>query len=538
MREQQLLAGYATRPSVAQGEPLRLHVASATAPACAVDLYRVVGCEPDFTLRLELQARAEAACEPRYGRGVGAGDRLGPGDADLAGCRWPAQTVLEAVPEDWPSGLYLAQLTTAERPTGRPSDRLGEDVLLIVRPAQPGSVSRTLVQVSVATWSAYHIWRDRNLYIGDVDDPTGAESTRLRAHRVSFHRPGLGLSPTHNIPWWPPKGRLYVPPLIEWLTSEQRELEWCSGLDLHDGTVSLEPYRLLVTVGHDEYWSARQRDVVEAFTAGGGNAAFLGGNLAHWQIRYDDDGAGFACYKRDVAGLEDLYPAPGERLPRPLDPQWRDPQEHPEHDNSDVTVQFWSDPLHRSAASMTGASMQHGDGVVAGAAWWWENLGGPARPPVGFTVLEPDHWLFDGTGLRAGDVFGVEQKLVGYECDGVDVAWADGRPEPSGREATPAGLELLAYADCRDWGGVDYVGDEPTPIEGTTSRGGMGGVATLVSFTTPGGGAVVTTSVTDWANALVSTVDYTRHREEHPPVCPPSEEVRQITRNVLERLGR
>ena len=38
------------------------------------------------------------------------------------------------------------------------------------------------------------------------------------------------------------------------------------------------------------------RDAVEAFIAGGGNAAFFSGNTCWWQVRFEDDWA-MVCFK-------------------------------------------------------------------------------------------------------------------------------------------------------------------------------------------------------------------------------------------------
>src|SRR4051795_8833185 len=63
----------------------------------------------------------------------------------------------------------------------------------------------------------------------------------------------------------------------------------CTDVDLHrDGAALLEPYRLMVSVGHDEYWSGPMRDAVEGFVAAGGNAAFFSGNTSLWQVRLED----------------------------------------------------------------------------------------------------------------------------------------------------------------------------------------------------------------------------------------------------------
>ena len=60
----------------------------------------------------------------------------------------------------------------------------------------------------------------------------------------------------------------------------------------------LDDYRLLVIVGHSEYWSGPMRDRVERFVRHGGNAAFFAGNVCWWQIRFEDDGQTMVCYKQ------------------------------------------------------------------------------------------------------------------------------------------------------------------------------------------------------------------------------------------------
>src|SRR4029077_5170634 len=45
--------------------------------------------------------------------------------------------------------------------------------------------------------------------------------------------------------------------------------------------------RLMLAVGHDEYWSGPMRDTVEAFIADGGNVAFFSGHTSLWQVRFE-----------------------------------------------------------------------------------------------------------------------------------------------------------------------------------------------------------------------------------------------------------
>ena len=130
-----------------------------------------------------------------------------------------------------------------------------------------------------------------------------------------------------------------------------------------------------------------------------------------------------------------------------------------------------------------------------------------------FTVHRPDHWVFKGTGLHAGDHFGGKDKIVGYETDGCEMTHSDGRPEPTHRDGTPPGFEILASAPAR-WPDDIWLWYERW-------QPGRNGNACLGIYRRKAGGTVFTASTTDWANGL----------RGHDPV------VERITRNVLNRLS-
>jgi hypothetical protein len=75
---------------------------------------------------------------------------------------------------------------------------------------------------------------------------------------------------------------------------------------------------------------------------------------------------------------------------------------------------------------MTGVSF------AAGAGWW-----NPGRPARGYQVRLPQHWVFDTTGLAAGDEFGLENQIVGYETDAAVFTEALGVPQVTGADGTP-----------------------------------------------------------------------------------------------------
>lgn len=385
-------------------------------------------------------------------------------------------------------GLYVALLVEgdgrgrdATRPDPGTPDGREARALFVVRPAEP--TAAVLYKLPLFTYHAY------NLACGPAFDPeTGhgqwclynqprpEDLPRPVPAGVSLHRPGGGTGGhpydiANHDPYDPTPRQTFAhwdARFTAWLARAGYAVDFCTDLDLHrDGGALLEPYRLLVSAGHDEYWSDAMRDAVEGWVRGGGNAAFFGGNTCWWRVAFHDE----VTYER--TGL------------------WH---EHGRPENA-----------------LTGVSFRNGGER--------DRDDHPIR--VGFRVQHAGHWVFEGTGVRDGDVFGERDYLVGYECDGAEfdrAAYeAGGRATPTGADGTPADFTILAVGDCRP------------------SGWGMGNGAATLGVHTPGGppsdhpisdgppsdGTVFTAATTDWVRGL-----------DRCPV------VERITRNVLDRLGR
>jgi hypothetical protein len=84
---------------------------------------------------------------------------------------------------------------------------------------------------------------------------------------------------------------------VRWAESENLALDYFTDFDLDAEPNLLDAYAALIVVGHSEYWSARQRDQVEAFIDRGGKFAILSGNTAFWKVRFENDGNTFICHK-------------------------------------------------------------------------------------------------------------------------------------------------------------------------------------------------------------------------------------------------
>jgi hypothetical protein len=427
--------GYASSTSVAQGEIIGLHARSeAQHDDIRVRIFRVGRSE----MLLHEGIAAASPCPT-------------PHNAYEVGCGWPVAYSL-AIPRDWSSGVYSAKLSV-------PISGAATEIPFVVRPAVPGRKSKILFQSAVNTAQAYNAWGGKSLY--DYNSNGGASK------KVSFHRPGL-LTANSNF-------NDYERPFVRWVESHGIEVEYCTSIDLHANADLLNHYQLLLSVGHDEYWSKEMRDHVEAFVGNGGNAAFFSGDVCYWQVRFDDHNRTMVCYRS-----------------RKEDPQSG-------HDDSRVTVAWRHAPVNRPENSLTGVSSQNG------ARWVPPN--DPARPAVPYVVRLGRHWVFDGTGLKDGEGFGAENLIVGYEADAAKFKWDEnGIPRVTGEDGTPPNFLVLATADCNNW-------------RTGASANNKAGWATMGIFRKRG--TVFTAATTNWSHGLKD--DWNA--------------VSQITQNVLRRLS-
>lgn len=281
-----------------------------------------------------------------------------PDSAFAWGCGWP---VTASIPIDptWPSGVYYARLI---------SDPGGENaapgdtsfVPFVVREDTPGSTSPILFQLSTTTYQAYNNWGGRSLY--PQNSPGGH-----RSYFVSFERPYDQEIGKGEFPWW-------ERPLAAYLRTAGIPVEFCTNRDLHRDPNLLAPYKLFLSVGHDEYYSSAMYDALENFRGSGGNLGFFSGNSIFWQVRFD--GNTMVCYK-DI-DLDPWYPA----YPESVTINWRQP------------------PLERPEGFLMGVQFDN---------WCWRPCGTPLR------VFEPDHWVTRDLGLNTLTLLGTE--TVGYEWD-------------------------------------------------------------------------------------------------------------------------
>lgn len=482
-----MLDGYAWPQSVLPGEDVALHVSS-TGPF-GVEVAREGG-------EREVVWRADA---------VPGTEHPIPATASADGCGWPA-TLSIPVDPGWRSGFYSVRLTAADEEA---------HAFFVVRPATDRAP--ILLVVSTSTANAYNDWGGPSLYTGGtrvsferplargfLDKPEPA----VRKAEAVPDREALGyfawaqehgLSPwSGGAGWW-----TWERPFVAWAEREGFAIDVATSLDLEQHPEALDGHKLVLSVGHDEYWSWGMRDTVETFLGRGGRAAFFGGNTCWWQVRFED--GTMICFKYRA----DEDPVVGSDEQRLLTGSWSDRR------------------IGRPEGSMTGLSFSRGGYSRYGA--------GVPRASGAYTVWRPDHWVFAGTELRYGDALGLADAIVGYEVDGCELTIVDGLPVATNEDGAPGSLEVLASAPARLWSRDEQpsrYAREPGELEhvaaalwGEFADANVHKIqhnhAVIGCFTVPGGGVVFNAGCTDWTYGI----------EGDDPI------VQRVTRNVLERLS-
>ncbi len=443
--------GYAGQVSYAPGETLALHT-STTGSTYSVRISRV-GMETK-----EVFAKKAIAGRPHPI----------PEDASSKGCRWPVSFELE-IPSDWKSGYYEVTLSTQDsggKFIHRGRRTAESSCYFVLRPSTPGKNSKILLQLATNTYNAYNNWGGSSLY--------GYHGRHgLQGHEVSFLRPPRSLFSRWEADF------------VKWAEAAGYELDYCSNMDLALRPEIAEPYRLILSVGHDEYWSWEMRDTIENFAAKGGNVAFFSGNTCCWQVRYEAESQSLVCWKQGY-NQDPVFTA----------------------DDKSRLSSLWSHHLiGRTENSMTGVGFIHGG--------YHKSHGQHMEGSGAFTLHRTDHWAFAGTDLAPGDALGGADTIVGYECDGCEIEWKDGLPFPTHADGTPKSFRILGTAPAT-WAAGDSVWYDRWPSLDHSGHAVMG------VYETDGGGTVFTSGTTDWAHGLKN----------------PDGKVSRITRNILEKLSK
>jgi hypothetical protein len=501
--------GYPDRQSYASGDTVEMRCSS-RAPSVTATIARV-GRD-----RLEVW-RSE---------GIVIGEHPYPDDAYAKGCGWPVGFTVEVDPA-WPSGFYEVSLHA----DGETGEEATSEAFFVVRPSSRNAADAILV-LATNTYNAYNQWGGKCLYSGarqvSFDRPLEHGYLRRPAspHEVEYDGRVLSIPDEpdeehHQLQeyltefdyplWCASTGwHTWERRFVRWAEGEGLTLDYAINSDLEFHPEVLDGQRLMLSVGHDEYWSWKMRDTADAFVEGGGSWAIFSGNTCFWQVRYEDDGHTMVCYKGDATSLDPLRDTDQKHL---------------------VTSMFSLPSIGRPEAQTTGLSFTRGGYARVGKA--------TPRSSGGYMIHKPEHPVFEGTNLRYGDQLGVPDKIVGYEVDGCELTMVNGDPVPTYADGTPEGLEVLGTAPARLisitpdhceapvalWAGVDPPGDlefVAGALFGSATPENIARIAhnkAVIATFSKGKGKVFNGGCTDWSFGLDSD-----------PL------VQQVTRNVIKWL--
>jgi hypothetical protein len=369
---------------------------------------------------------------------------------------WPRYTI--ELGSGLRDGIYLALPVPVNADGGiEPVDAGPElatrrDACLFILQRNP--VGEILVKLPTATYAAYN-------QLGGASTYAGAYWVRdwaAQGYVASLQRPGNGgvggrvMEGDAPDPYARSSRRQvfahWDAPFVAWLESRGYQVSYCTDFDLHYDESLLEGRTLVLSAGHDEYWSERMRTRILDFVDRGGSMCFFAGDVACFQVEFSAAGDRLFCPK--MAG------------------------EAPEVASS-LTGALWH--VHDPQDWLTLSSGAYGGG-------WWDGR----RSIEAYQPVVPDHWIFDGVQVPPEGISGgADTPVIGYETDGVRLERASDPPRLSEhRKGGSGGRVLLAV--------------------GKLSAGWVAGYdqanAAIMIRTAQSGGMVFSTGTTDWPLGL------------------------------------
>jgi len=334
------IEGYCSATSVAAGENLSIFVSTDPPSPFKIDFYRMGYYQGKGGRLMKSTELLEGKIQPVPDDGPN----------NLKVCDWESSYEL-AIPDDWLSGVYLGKMEAQQ-------SGLQAYVIFIVRDNRETDF---LFQCSDITWQAYNRWPQwRSLYDWVYEGTENHNPWHVRVGAdVSFDRPYafyMNSLPVGLLPLTNGSGEflLWEFPLAFWLESRGYDVSYFSNIDTHTGKAALERAAGLLSVGHDEYWTAQMKDQVTLARDNGLSLLFLGGNSVLTEVGFKAAGNGL---EHRVFGR----------------------------------TNWFEDEQQLMGASSYGV----------GLADW--------------TCQLQDHWVFEGTGMKQGDVI---KDFVGWEYHG------------------------------------------------------------------------------------------------------------------------
>jgi exopolysaccharide biosynthesis WecB/TagA/CpsF family protein len=236
-------------------------------------------------------------------------------------------------------------------------------------------------------------------------------------------------------------------------------IKWISTLDHYsvqvicdkdmDDYSEIQNSKIIVVIGHSEYWTRIGRLNFDQFVNSGKDAIILSGNTMWWQVRYNNDGNQLICYKNTL-----------------IDPS-KDPLKK--------TIQWSASSLHYLVLSSIGLDWQHGALPTSTFHGWY-----------GYKIMHPNSPLLIGTGLNFNDTLSCKSS----EYDGSLFSGFNSQGDPV-LDTTSLGfckMELVGY----DWG---YNTPDPN-----SNKKGYGAFVAFKKY--PSSGNIINTGFSGWCSGI------------------------------------
>ena len=432
------IEGYCSHQSIEAGHPLQIMVSTNPPGPFSLEIFRMgyYGGKGARLMNTLGPFEGKVQADPPVGK------------QRLRECRWEPSIEI-TIPGDWPSGVYLGRLSRV--PANRNTHGWQSFIVFIVRDRRSADI---LFQCADNTWQAYNRWPDNySLYT----DPRGSSVPYLD---VSFDRPYGKYPQVVEFPSAQGSGSflLWEFPLCYWLEQHGYDVTYCSNSDMIDPSQILRA-KVFISPGHDEYWDLRQYNNALAGVKAGITELYLSGNAVYWLTPFRPSSDG---HPSRVIGRVGPF---GE---------------------------FGAE--HKGTLEVPFPEVGPDEGLLMGARSPFPTNGGGD-----WIVTKPEHWIFDGTGMKKDDLI---PGLVGWEFHG----------EP----ADLPGLEILA--------------------EGIALSGGTRPVRwTSTIYPGPKGNFVFNASTIWWSQGLSSPPGHVLPWSHSVHPHGPDPRVQRITENVLRR---
>ncbi|MFN8249004.1 MAG: Ig-like domain-containing protein [Ferruginibacter sp.] len=272
------IQGFATKMSVNKGETVdfKININSPTPVSYTVQIYRVGYYQGNGARFIDdLGPSLTGQSQPVYNY------ESSTGKVDCS--NWSVSASW-TVPSNAVSGVYFARLKCT-------AVNSSELVLFIVR--DDASTSPLLIKTSDATWQAYNYYGGNTYYAAATPVPGFTHATK-----VSYQRPIHVRSNFSS--FWNSEF-----PMVMWLERNGYHVSYTTDWDMARTSTPITPanHKVIMSSGHDEYWSAEERNRIESARNSGVHLAFFSGNTAYWKTRWEDNFQTMVCYKEGLTGI-------------------------------------------------------------------------------------------------------------------------------------------------------------------------------------------------------------------------------------------